>query len=50
MGDFKLVHELLAAGVDPNTKAVSGTGKEPGKVLTEEALGGAKCALGECEN
>ena len=50
MGDFMLVHKLLAAGADPNTKAVSGTGNEPGKVLREEALGGAQRALGGVED
>jgi len=49
-GDSRLVHELLAAGVKPNTTAVSGTGREPGKVLVDKAPGGAKRALGGVED
>jgi hypothetical protein len=49
-GDPRLVHEPLTAGVNPNTTAVSGTGREPGKVLSEEAPRGAKRALGGCED
>ena len=49
-GDPRLVHEPLTAGVNPNTTAVSGTGREPGKVLSEKAPRGAKRALGGCED
>lgn len=49
-GDPRLVHEPLTAGVNPNTTAVSGTGREPGKVLSEKAPRGAQRALGGCED